>query len=148
MIFCLEIATEYASEFELITLLMQHCNDLKANGDWFRGKGFTCYSDYGTKYKVQFKYDGGKFTSVEVRREKMLIPNFVFPYWLKNAEKNMFFRTKDEMLQYLRATDNEIFTLSTTSETLLSKSGTISTFEVKFDTKLNTLVVGGKNYSI
>lgn len=148
MIFCLETATEYASEFELITQLMQHCNNLKANGVWFRGKEFTCYSDNGIKYKVQFKYDGGLFSAVEVNRAKMLTPTFVFPFWLKNAEKNMFFRTKDEMLQYLRTTDNETFTLSTTSETLLSKSGTISTFEVKFNTKLSTLVVGGKNYSI
>ena len=148
MIFCLETANEYNSEFELITSLMQHCDALKANGDWFRGKCFTCYSDYGTKYKVQFKYDGGKFTSVEVRREKMLIPNFVFPYWLKNAEKNLFFRAKDDMLQFLRTTDQETFTLQTTSETLLSKSGTITTFEVKFDAKTNVLVVGGKNYPI
>lgn len=149
MIFCLETVNEYNSEFELVTSLMQHCDALKANGDWFRGKCFTCYSDYGTKYKVQFKYDGGKFTSVEVRREKMLIPNFVFPFMLTAPDFKKFFRCREDMIKFLMERGDGIeYELTTTSETMLNNKGVLTPFDIKYTAADNSLIVDGKKYQL
>ena len=137
------------SEPEIISAILSDCYARKAKGEYFRGKGFTAYTEDGDKYKIQLVFYRKSLQKLEVSKTPMLIPNFVFPYRLAAPDFKKFFRCREDMIKFLMERGDGIkYELTTTSETMLNNKGVLTPFNIKYTAADNTLIVDGKKYQL
>ena len=149
-ILILELATERPqSESELISTVLAECYSRKAKGEYFRGKGFTAYTEDGDKYHIRVAFNGKSLQKLEVSKSPMLIPNFVFPFRLTAPDFKKFFRCREDMIKFLmECGDGVEYELTTTSETMLNNKGVLTPFNIKYTAADNTLIVDGKKHQL
>ena len=149
-ILILELATERPqSESELISTVLAECYSRKAKGEYFRGKGFTAYTEDGDKYHIRVAFNGKSLQKLEVSKSPMLIPNFVFPFRLTAPDFKKFFRCREDMIKFLMEYGDGIkYDLTTTSETMLNNKGVLTPFNIKYTAADNSLIVDGKKYQL
>ena len=149
-ILILELATERPqSESELISTVLAECYSRKAKGEYFRGKGFTAYTEDGDKYHIRVAFNGKSLQKLEVSKSPMLIPNFVFPFRLTAPDFKKFFRCREDMIKFLMEYGDGIkYDLTTTSETMLNNKGVLTPFSIKYTAADNSIIVDGKKYQL
>lgn len=149
-ILILELATANPqSESELISTVIAECYARKAKGEYFRGKGFTAYTEDGDDYHIHVLFNGKSLQKLEVSKSPMLIPNFAFPFRLIAPDFKKFFRCREDMIKFLMERGDGIeYELTTTSETMLNNKGVLTPFNIKYTAADNTLIVDGKKYQL
>ena len=137
------------SEAEIISAILADCYARKAKGEYFRGKGFTAYTEDGDKYNIHVMFNGKSLQKIEVAKSPMLIPNFVFPFRLTAPDFKKFFRCREDMIKFLmECGDGVEYELTTTSETMLNNKGVLTPFNIKYTAADNTLIVDGKKHQL
>ena len=137
------------SEPEIISAILSDCYARKAKGEYFRGKGFTAYTEDGDKFYIHVAFNGKSLQKLEVSKSPMLIPNFVFPFRLTAPDFKKFFRCREDMIKFLMEYGDGIeYELTTTSETMLNNKGVLTPFNIKYTAADNTLIVDGKKYQL
>lgn len=137
------------SEPEIISAILADCYTRKAKGEYFRGKGFTAYTEDGDKYHIHVAFNGKSLQKLEVSKTPMLIPNFVFPFRLTAPDFKKFFRCREDMIKFLMERGDGIeYELTTTSESMLNNKGVLTPFNIKYIAADNTLIVDGKKYQL
>lgn len=137
------------SEEELISAILANCYARKAKGEYFRGKGFTAYTEDGDKYNIRVAFNGKSLQKIEVAKSPMLIPNFVFPFRLTAPDFKKFFRCREDMINFLMEYGDGVeYELTTTSETMLNNKGILTPFSIKYIAADNTLIVDGKKHQL
>lgn len=144
-IFVEEIAKWFDSERDMMRHLLDHVYKLRDAGKVVRGISFYAQCSDGWSKKILFTFLGKEITKIEAKGSAKLLPNWLFPYMTTDKNnKNLFFHTREEMLQSLK--DGVEYKLTTTSETLLNNKGLIGFFQIKKDG--NILIVDGKNHKL
>jgi hypothetical protein len=136
------------SEPEIISAILSDCYARKAKGEYFRGKGFTAYTEDGDKFHIHVAFNGKSLQKLEVSKTSMLIPNFVFPFRLTAPDFKKFFRCREDMIKFLKSGDGIEYELTTTSETMLNNKGVLTPFNIKYTAADNSLIVDGKKYQL
>ncbi len=137
------------SESELISTILSECYARKAKGEYFRGKGFTAYTEDGETYHIRVAFNGKSLQKIEVAKSPMLIPNFVFPFRLTAPDFKKFFRCREDMIKFLMEYGDGIeYELTTTSESMLNNKGVLTPFNIKYTAADNALIVDGKIYQL
>ena len=137
------------SEAEIISALLADCYARKAKGEYFRGKGFTAYTEDGDKYHIRVAFNGITLQKIEVAKSPMIIPNFVFPFRLTAPDFKKFFRCREDMIKFLMKYGDGIeYDLTTTSETMLNNKGVLTPFSIKYTAADNSIIVDGKKYQL
>lgn len=136
-------------EPEIISAILSDCYTRKAKGEYFRGKGFTAYTEDGDKYHIKVAFNGKTLQKIEVAKSPMLIPNFVFPFRLTAPDFKKFFRCREDMIKFLMEYGDGVeYELTTTTETLLNSKGVLQPFNIKYTAADNSLIVDGKKYQL
>jgi hypothetical protein len=137
------------SESEIISAILADCYARKAKGEYFRGKGFTAYTEDGDKYHICVAFNGKSLQKLEVSKTPMLIPNFVFPFRLTAPDFKKFFRCREDMIKFLTEYGDGVeYELTATSETMLNNKGVLTPFNIKYTAVDNTLIVDDKKYQL
>ena len=137
------------SEAEIISAILANCYARKAKGEYFRGKGFTAYTEDGDKYHIRVAFNGITLQKIEVAKSPMIIPNFVFPFRLTAPDFKKFFRCREDMIKFLMKYGDGIeYDLTTTSETMLNNKGVLTPFSIKYTAADNSIIVDGKKYQL
>lgn len=137
------------SESEIISAILSDCYARKAKGEYFRGKGFTAYTEDGDKFHIHVAFNGKSLQKVEVSKTPMLIPNFVFPFRLTAPDFKRFFRCRKDMIKYLMEYGDGVeYELTTTSESMTNPKGVLTPFNIKYTAADNTLIIDGKKYKL
>ncbi len=137
------------SEPEIISAILADCYARKAKGEYFRGKGFTAYTEDGDKYSIRVAFNGKSLQKIDVAKSPMLIPNFVFPFRLTAPDFKKFFRCREDMINFLtKYGDGVEYELTTTSETMLNNKGVLTPFNIKYTAADNSLIVDSKKYQL
>ena len=137
------------SEAEIISAILADCYARKAKGEYFRGKGFTAYTEDGDKYNIHIAFNGKSLQKLEVSKSPMIIPNFVFPFRLTAPDFKKFFRCREDMIKFLmECGDGVEYELTTTSETMLNNKGVLTPFSIKYTAADNSIIVDGKKYQL
>lgn len=137
------------SEPEIISAILSDCYARKAKGEYFRGKGFTAYTEDGDKYHIKVAFNGKTLQSVTVFKSPMQIPIFCFPFMLTAPDFKKFFRCREDMIKFLMEYGDGVeYELTTTSETMLNNKGVLTPFNIKYTAADNLLIVDGKKYQL
>ena len=139
-IFVIELHEWYETERQMMGAILDYCFDKK-----FRSKSFWAQSADGWSKKIVCFKRGGSLSEINITEAGKYLPNWLFPFMLTDKnKKNTFFRDRATMLAALQ--DEEEYTLTTTSETLLNAQGTIAFFNIKKDGAI--LIVDGKKHNL
>lgn len=137
------------SEPEIISAILSDCYARKVNGEYFRGKGFTAYTEDGDKYHIKVAFNGKTLQSVTVFKSPMQIPIFCFPFMLTAPDFKKFFRCREDMIKFLMERGDGVeYELTTTSESMTNPKGVLTPFNIKYTAADNTLIVDGKKYQL
>lgn len=137
------------SEPEIISAILSDCYARKAKGEYFRGKGFTAYTEDGDKYHIKVAFNGKTLQGVTVFKSPMQIPIFCFPFMLTAPDFKKFFRCREDMIKFLMEYGDGVeYELTTTTESMLNKKGVLTPFNIKYTAADNTLIVDGKKYQL